>query len=76
VHYRSPATLRDRLTAMIWVSQLGRRSFVFEYSITDEVTGRLIAEECSTLVWHDYAAEPSRQIPPLIAKRMLGANDD
>jgi acyl-CoA thioester hydrolase len=49
-HYRSPATLRDRLAVTIWVSRVGRKSFVFEYRITDEVTGQLIAEGCSTQV--------------------------
>ena len=54
-HYRSPATLRDRLVVTIWVSQVGRKSIVFEYRITDEVSGRLVAEGCSTQVWFDYA---------------------
>ncbi len=48
---------------MIWVSQVGRKSFVFEYRITDEATGRLIAEGCSTQVWFDYAAGESRAVP-------------
>ena len=69
-HYRSPATLRDRLAATIWVSQVGRKSFVFEYRITDEVTGRLIAEGCSTQVWFDYAAGESRPVPKEIMMRM------
>ncbi len=72
-YYRSPATLRDRLVAAIWVSQVGRKSFVFEYRITDEVTGRLVAEGCSTQVWYDYAAGESRVVPTQIAERMMGA---
>ena len=69
-HYRSPATLRDRLAVTIWVSQVGRKSFVFEYRITDEATGRLIAEGCSTQVWFDYAAGESRAVPIGIVTRM------
>ena len=38
-HYRSPATLGDQLAAAIWVVQMGRKSFVFEYRIHDEITG-------------------------------------
>jgi acyl-CoA thioester hydrolase len=68
--YRSPATLRDRPAVTIWVSRVGRKSFVFEYRITDEVTGRLIAEGCSTQVWYDYAAGESRVIPKEIATQM------
>jgi acyl-CoA thioester hydrolase len=69
-HYRSPATLGDALTVAIWVSQVGRKSFVFEYRITDEVSGRLVAEGCSTQVWFDYAAGESRPVPTQIVTRM------
>ena len=69
-HYRSPATLGDQLAATIWVSQVGRKSFVFEYRINDEVTGRLVAEGCSTQVWYDYAAGESRPVPAEIVARM------
>ena len=69
-HYRSPATLGDQLTAAIWVSQVGRKSFVFEYRIHDVVTSRLVAEGCSTQVWYDYAAGESRTVPTEIVTRM------
>jgi len=69
-HYRSPATLGDQLVAAIWVSQVGRKSFVFEYRINDEVTGRLVAEGCSTQVWFDYAANESRTVPVETVARM------
>jgi acyl-CoA thioester hydrolase len=69
-HYRSPATLTDQLAATIWASQVGRKSFVFEYRISDEVTGRLVAEGCSTQVWYDYAAGESRTVPTQIVTRM------
>jgi acyl-CoA thioester hydrolase len=69
-HYHSPATLRDQLVAMIWVSRVGRKSFVFEYRITDEITDRLIAEGCSTQVWFDYAAGESRLVPDVIVNSL------
>ena len=68
--YRSPATLTDRLTIAIWVSQVGRKSFVFEYRITDAVTGRLVAQGCSTQVWYDYAAGESRVVPGEVVRGM------
>jgi len=71
-HYRSPATLGDQLAATIWGSQVGRKSFVFEYQIKDEVTGRLVAEGCSTQVWFDYTANESRSVPAEIVARMEG----
>jgi acyl-CoA thioester hydrolase len=71
-HYRSPATLDDQLVVTIWVSQVGRKSYVFEYRINDEVNGRLVAEGCSTQVWFDYAANESRPVPAAIVARMEG----
>jgi acyl-CoA thioester hydrolase len=68
--FRSPATLGDRLVAAIWVSQVGRKSFVFQYRITDENSGRLVAEGCSTQVWYDYAAGESRPVPGEVVERM------
>ena len=69
-HYRSPATLDDQLAVSIWVGRMGRKSFVFEYRINDEGTGRLVAEGCSTQVWFDYAATESRPVPAEIVARM------
>jgi len=69
-HYRSPATLGDQLAATIWVAQVGRKSFVFEYRINDEVSGRLVAEGCSTQVWFDYTANESRPVPAEIVARV------
>ena len=69
-HYRSPATLRDELAVTIWVSRVGRKSFVFEYRIADETTGRLIAEGCSTQVWYDYAVSQSGTVPAETVTRM------
>ena len=68
--FRSPATLADRLTVAIHVSQVGRKSFVFQYRITDELSGRLVAEGRSTQVWYDYAAGESRPVPEEMVEKM------
>ncbi len=68
--FRLPLTLRDRPVVAIWVSQVGRKSFVFQYRVTDEGDGRLYAEGCSTQVWFDYAANESRPVPGEIVARM------
>ena len=70
--YRSPATLGDQLAVTVWVAQVGRKSFVFKYRITDDVTKRLVAEGCSTQVWYDYASNESRLVPTKIVARMEG----
>lgn len=61
--YRSPTTLADRPVLEIWVSQVGRKSFVFEYRMVDEISGRLLAEGCSTQVWYDYRTGQSLPVP-------------
>ncbi len=68
--YRSPVTLEDRPMVAIWVSQVGRKSFVFEYRMTDERTGRLLAEGCSTQVWYDYVRGMSQVIPEEIIRKI------
>jgi acyl-CoA thioester hydrolase len=64
-HYRSPATLEDRLMVEIWVSKVGRKSFVFEYRLTDERSGRLVAEGSSTQVWYSVVAHRSAHLQRL-----------
>lgn len=68
--FRQPITLSDRPVVAIWVSQVGRKSFVFQYRITDERESRLYAEGCSTQVWFDYVANESRPVPGEIVARM------
>ena len=63
-NFRSAATLGDRLQVCIYVSQVGRKSFVFEYRIIDEVSQRLVAEGCSTQVWYSVVAHPSARSQP------------
>jgi acyl-CoA thioester hydrolase len=68
--FRSPATLGDQLVVAIWASQVGRKSFVFQYRIEEETEGRLVAEGRSTQVWYDYARNVSLPVPENIIARM------
>jgi acyl-CoA thioester hydrolase len=61
--YRSPVTLEDKPMVEIWVSEVGRKSFVFQYRMMDERSGRLLAEGRSAQVWYDYRAGTSVVIP-------------
>jgi acyl-CoA thioester hydrolase len=70
VSFRSPALLSDALTVSIWVAKVGRKSFVFDYRMDDEKSGRLVAEASSTLVWYDYAAGETRPVPEEIIAKM------
>ena len=48
----------------------GAEKLRFRVPDHDEVTGRLVAEGCSTQVWFDYAAGESRPVPAEIVTRM------
>lgn len=67
--YRSPVTLEDRPVVEIWVSQVGRKSFAFEYRMTDQRSGRLLAEGRSVQVWYDFRAGTSQVMPEEIIAR-------
>jgi acyl-CoA thioester hydrolase len=73
--YRSPVTLKDKPVVEIWVSKVGRKSFVFEYRMTDERTGRLLAEGCSTQVWYDYRTGTSKLLPEEVVGRIEAKQD-
>ena len=66
--YRSPVTLEDSPVVEAWVSQVGRKSFVFQYRMLDQKTGRLLAEGCSTQVWYDYRTAESQPVPEEVIK--------
>jgi acyl-CoA thioesterase FadM len=63
IRYLSPALLTDRPEVSVYTTKIGRKSFVFEYRITDVPSGRPIAEASSTQIWYDYAAGTSKLIP-------------
>jgi len=60
--------LMDQPVVEVWVSQVGRKSFVFKYRMIDENTGRLFAEGCSTQVWYDYRTGTSQVVPEEIIR--------
>ena len=61
--YRSPAHLGETLLVGIRVSSVGRKSFVFQYEMRDQATGRLVAEGLSVQVMYDYRAQRSKLVP-------------
>jgi len=61
--YRSPAHLGETLLVGIRVSSVGRKSFVFQYEMRDQATGRLVADGRSVQVMYDYRAQRSKLVP-------------
>ncbi len=70
ISYRSPATMDDRPELAIHISRVGRKSFVFEYVLTDMNTGRLIADGSSVMVCFDYRTGESRPVPEEMIRRI------
>ncbi|MDH7485923.1 MAG: thioesterase family protein [Anaerolineae bacterium] len=60
--YRSPAYLGETLLVGIRVASVGRKSFVFEYEMRDQASGRLVAEGRSVQVMYDYREQRSKPV--------------
>jgi len=69
--FRSPATWNDRLLARIWVSRVGTSSFDFDYEITDENSGRLIATAQTIQVAWDYRTDSKKLVPQRLRELLL-----
>ena len=66
--FRSPTTLEDDLHCHIRAAAFGRSSFVFEYLLRDERTGRSVAEGRTVQVMFDYTARAGRPLDPEVRK--------
>lgn len=63
ISYKSPAMLGEVLNVGVRMASAGRTSFVFEYEVTEETSGRLVATGRSVQVMFDYAAGQKKPIP-------------
>ncbi|NDD28084.1 MAG: acyl-CoA thioesterase [Proteobacteria bacterium] len=60
--YRSPALLGEVVCVRLGVTRMGGASFTMQYALTDEATGRLLAEGRTELVSYDYARKKARRL--------------
>jgi len=60
--YRSPAYLGETLLVGIRVVSVGSKSFVFEYEMREQTSGRLVAEGRSVQVMYDYREQRSKPV--------------
>lgn len=67
--FLSPALLEEELTVKLRVTQMKRSSFVMEYEISEEKSGRLVATGESAQVYYDYALKKSLEIPEGLRKK-------
>ena len=70
IDYRHPATYGDRLEVGVRCASMSRSSFVLEFRIQEQGSGRLVAEARKVLVHYDYAAARATPIPPDLRARI------
>lgn len=61
--YRSPAYLNETLVVALRTVEIKRSSFVVEYEVKEENTGRLVATARTVMVYFDYRRQKSLEIP-------------
>lgn len=69
LQYRSPAYMNETLVVLLRTREIRRSSFVIEYEIREEKTGRLVATAETVMVYFDYKAQKSREISDALRKR-------
>ena len=67
--YRSPAYLNETLVVGLGATELRRSSFTLEYTVEEEKTHRLVANASTIMVYFDYKAQKSLEIPPALRQR-------
>ncbi len=76
IDYRAPATYGDRLEVGVRCASMRRSSFVLEFRIEEQGSGRLVAEARKVLVHYDYEAARPTPIPPDLRERIKAADPD
>ena len=64
--FKAPLYCDDVVVVSIGVAEIGTKSFVFDYALHEESSGRLVATGRSVQVMYDYANERTYPIPPEI----------
>jgi len=67
--YRSPAYMNEVMLVSLRTRELKRSSFVIEYEMREEKSGRLVATAETAMVYFDYRAQKSLEIPDGLRKR-------
>lgn len=63
IRFVTPAYIKEILELGIRVKDIGRKSYVFEYIIREEKTGRTVCEADSTQVMFDYKTKETMEVP-------------
>jgi len=69
--YRAPAEFGDQLIVAVWPSEVGNSSFKFQYRITKQEDGTLVAEGETVQVAFDYKARKTIPLPEAVKKLLI-----
>ena len=69
--YRAPAEFGDQLIVAVWPSEVGNSSFKFQYRITQQEEGTLVAEGETVQVAFDYKARKTIPLPEAVKKLLI-----
>ncbi|MFO1464726.1 MAG: thioesterase family protein [bacterium] len=68
VDFRSPAYMNETILVFLRTRELKRSSFVIEYEMREKADGRLVATAETVMVYFDYRAQKSKEIPDSLRK--------
>lgn len=72
IDFRSPARSGETIVVGIRASEIGRKSFAFEYEAWERSTRRLVVKGRTVQVMYDYPASATKEIPEEMRRRILG----
>lgn len=67
--YRSPAHLGETLIVALRTTEVKRSSFIIEYELREEISGRLVATAKTVMVYFDYRKQKSLEISDELRRR-------
>jgi acyl-CoA thioester hydrolase len=70
VTYRAPIFLGQAVKVGVRVSRIGNKSFVMNYALIDDLTGKTLAQASTVLVTFDYRSEQTITMPESWRKRI------
>lgn len=76
IDYRSPVSFGEALEVGVRCASIGRSSFVLESALSEQQSGRLLAEARKVLVHYDYAAGRSTPLPAELRRRLIAQDPE
>lgn len=72
INYKGEAFWGDHLTIELWIDDISKVRFCVNYRITNNKSGRLVADGYTTLAGFDYQIHKPRRLPDSFVKKLVG----